>query len=54
MAIKLVESQKYPIEKLVSHKFPLKETERALRSVKIEGEIPTGEYPIKAAILPWA
>lgn len=54
MAIKLVESRKYPIERLVSHTFPLGDTEKALRAVKIEGEIPMGEYPVKAAIVPWS
>jgi alcohol dehydrogenase len=53
MAIKLIESQKYPIEKMLTHKFPLKETAKALRTVKIEGEIPIREYPVKAAVVPW-
>ncbi len=53
MAIKVIESQKYPIEKIVTHRFPLDETEKAIRAVKVEGEVPAGKYPVKAAVVPW-
>ena len=48
-AIKLVESQKYPLEKMVTHRYGLDEAEKAVKAVA--GEIP-GEYPIKAVIIP--
>lgn len=48
-AIKLVESRKYPLEKMVTHKFSLKEAEKALSFVG--GEVP-GSLPIKAVIVP--
>jgi alcohol dehydrogenase len=48
-AIKLVESGKYPLEKMVSHRFSLNEVEKAIRT--IGGMIP-GESPIKAVIDP--
>jgi alcohol dehydrogenase len=48
-AVKIVESKKYPIEKMVTHKYPLDEAEKALKAVA--GEI-FEEYPIKAVILP--
>jgi len=48
-AIKLVESGKYPLEKMVSHRFSLNEVEKAIRT--IGGMIP-GESPIKAVIYP--
>ncbi|MDP2718473.1 MAG: zinc-binding dehydrogenase [Dehalococcoidia bacterium] len=48
-AIKLIETRKYPIERMVTHKFPLKEADKAVRA--IAGEIP-GLYPIKAVIQP--
>ena len=48
-AVKIVESRKYPVEKMVTHKYALDEAEKALKAVA--GEIP-GEYPIKAIIVP--
>ncbi len=48
-AIKLVESGKYPLEKLVTHKFSLPELEKAIQMV---GGIIPGELPMKAIIYP--
>ena len=48
-AIALAESGKYSIEKMVTHRFPLKEAERAVRLVG--GEIEDGEI-VKAVIVP--
>lgn len=48
-AIALAESRKYPIEKMVTHRFPLEEAESAVRLVG--GEIET-EDAIKVVIVP--
>lgn len=48
-AIQLAESGKYPLEKMVTHRFPLKEAEKAVRVAG--GEI-KGEDPIKVVIVP--
>jgi alcohol dehydrogenase len=48
-AIKLVESRKYPIEKMVTHVMKLKEVEEALRIACREKE---GEQSIKVALVP--
>lgn len=48
-AIALAESGRYPIEKMVTHRFPLEEAERAVRLVG--GEIEEEEL-IKAVIIP--
>jgi alcohol dehydrogenase len=48
-AIALAESRKYPIEKMVTHRFPLEEAERAVRLV--EGQLENGEF-IKSVIIP--
>jgi alcohol dehydrogenase len=48
-AIGIAESRKYPLEKLVTHRYSLQEAERAVRAVA--GLIP-GELPIKAVIDP--
>lgn len=47
-ALKLVEPGKYPAQKIVTHKFPLKEAERALKTAG--GELP-GPRQIKVALL---
>lgn len=48
-AIRLAESKKYPLEKIVSHKFPLEEAEKAVRTAGLMQE---RIYPIKVAIIP--
>ena len=48
-AMRLIESTKFPVEEMVSHIFPLEETERCIRAVG--GEIPE-LYPTKALIKP--
>ena len=48
-SLALVASRKYPLERMVSHTYPLEQAEHAIRS--IGGEIP-GSYPIKAAVRP--
>lgn len=48
-AMRLIESTKFPVEEMVSHTFPLEETERCIRAVG--GEIPE-LYPTKALIKP--
>ncbi len=48
-AIKLAESGKYPLQKMVTHRFPLEEAERAVRLVG--GEMPE-EEAIKVVIVP--
>ena len=49
-AIRLVESRRYPIEELVTHKFKLDEAEKAVQLVA--GEVEDIEEPIKVAIVP--
>lgn len=48
-AMRLLEATKFPVEEMVSHVFPLEETERSIRAVG--GEIPE-LYPTKALIKP--
>ncbi len=48
-AIHIVESRKYPLERMVTHKFPLREAEKAVKTVAGEVE---GEDPIKVVLLP--
>ena len=48
-AIQLAESGKYTLEKIVTHRFPLEEAEKAVRLAG--GEI-EGEDPIKVVIIP--
>jgi len=50
-AISLVEAEKYPFHKLVTHRFPLSRAEEALRCVGREVE---GVNPIKVVLDPWA
>ncbi|MGH7770691.1 MAG: zinc-dependent alcohol dehydrogenase [Candidatus Binatia bacterium] len=48
-AMRLIESSNFPVQEMVSHTFPLEETERCIRAVG--GEIPE-LYPTKALIKP--
>jgi alcohol dehydrogenase len=48
-AIKLAESRKYPLTKMITHRFPLAEAEKAVRLAG--GEMPEQE-PIKVVIIP--
>jgi len=48
-AIQLAESGKYPLEKMVTHRFPLEEAEKA---VKLAGGEIEGDDPIKVVITP--
>ncbi len=48
LAMKIINSGKYPLERIVTHVFPLDRAEEALRMAK---EVPAGF--IKAAIRPW-
>jgi len=48
-AMRLIEATKFPVQEMVSHVFPLEETERCIRAVG--GEIPE-LYPTKALIKP--
>ncbi|HEY7064180.1 MAG TPA: zinc-binding dehydrogenase [Chloroflexota bacterium] len=47
--IRLAEAGKYPLERMLTHTFPLDQAEQAIRA--LAGEIP-GLYPVKAAIAP--
>ncbi|MEA3442732.1 MAG: zinc-binding dehydrogenase [Chloroflexota bacterium] len=48
-AIKLAESRKYSLERMVTHRFRLEEAERA---VQVAGGEVKGEHPIKVVIIP--
>ena len=48
-AIHLAQSGKYPLEKMITHRFPLPEAEKA---VKVAGGEIEGEDPIKVVIIP--
>jgi alcohol dehydrogenase len=48
-SMRLLEATKFPVQEMVSHVFPLEETERCIQAVG--GEIP-GLYPTKALIKP--
>ncbi len=48
-AVKLVESRRYPLEAMVTHRFALKDAEAAVRAV---GRDTPGVSPIKAVIVP--
>lgn len=48
-AIKLIETRKYPIEKMITHKFSLREIDKAL---KVAGFHIMGELPIKVMVKP--
>ena len=48
-AIKLIESRKYPLERIVTHRYPFAAADEAIRAIGGELE---GCYPIKAAVEP--
>lgn len=48
-ALQVVTSGRYPLQEMVTHRFPLEETERAIRAVA--GEYP-GPLPVKAVVIP--
>ncbi len=50
VAIRILESRKYPLEKMVTHRYPVERTEEALVTV---GGHNKDVYPIKAVISPW-
>jgi alcohol dehydrogenase len=50
-AIALVRRRKYPLEEMISHRFPLEEAEHALRLV---GGASEEEVPLKVVLNPWA
>ena len=50
IAVKLVESRKYPLEKMVTHWFELEEAEKAVLTTA--HELPSDVNPIKCVILP--
>ena len=49
IAMNAVQASKFPVQQMVTHTFPLDETEKCIRAVG--GEIP-GLYPVKALIKP--
>jgi len=49
IAMRAIESTKFPVQDMVTHKFSLEKTEKCIRAVG--GEIP-GLYPVKALIRP--
>ena len=48
-AIQIVESRRYPLEEMITHRYPVDQAETALRVAA--GEVPE-EYPIKVVIAP--
>lgn len=48
-AIRLAESKKFPLEKMVTHRFPLTEVKEALR---VAGGEVAGAHPIRVALVP--
>ena len=50
-AIGMVRRGKYPLEEMITHRFPLEDAERALRLV---GGASEGEIPLKVVLDPWA
>ena len=48
-AIRLIESRRLPLERLQTHRFPLREAERALRT--LAGQMP-GEEAVHCCLLP--
>ena len=49
IAMNAIQASNFPVEQMVTHTFPLDETEKCIRAVG--GEIP-GLYPVKALIKP--
>jgi len=49
IAMNAIQASKFPVQQMVTHTFPLDETEKCIRAVG--GEIP-GLYPVKALIKP--
>ena len=49
VAVNPIQASKFPVQQMVTHAFPLDETEKCIRAVG--GEIP-GLYPVKALIKP--
>lgn len=49
-AVKLIESRRYPLEKMVTHKYSLEAAEEAVRAM---GREIRDVFPIKAVIVPW-
>jgi hypothetical protein len=49
IAMRAIEATKFPVQQMLTHTFPLEETENCIHAVG--GEIP-GLYPVKAVIKP--
>jgi alcohol dehydrogenase len=49
IAVRLIESRKYPLERMVTHRFPLEQAELAVKTVAGEN---ANAYPTKVVLIP--